>query len=256
MRALLVMVLVFGFSPVSVAVADEAGVCIGVGLGEVEADCKWTYAGYQLASSSDPGHVWAVVPLCEDPLIHSCWAQLACEVGGEEGRNNYVFRDGENLGIVCIPVSVAESGPGHSDVVKEFRRLSWPRSRVVVRPPGGRTLVNLATIFFTSNSSVSSRTVSLADRSVLIEATPVKYAWSFGDGESAVTSSPGHAYPDQDVTHVYGATGRVEAAVATTYRGRYRIGNRDWVDIEETLTVAGPEVELNIVEARPQLVIQ
>ncbi len=73
---------------------------------------------------------------------------------------------------------------------------------------------------------------------------------------ATTTTSPGRAYPDHDVFHVYASTGTVGASVDTTYAGRFRIGDGSWQPIPDTLTVAGESVSIDILEAKPQLVIR
>lgn len=236
--------------------AEEVANCVEAGWEGVEGECAWSYDEYLAASTSDSEHVWERVPLCEDPLIASCAAQVACSIGGEPGMRFYVFRDGINLGMMCVPMTVVDPGPSDEDVRKAFRSLSWPGSSLIVQPPGGRTLVNLDTFFYTSNFEPISKTVTLVGRQVEIVATPVSYRWVFGDGVVADTRGAGGPYPDGDVRHVYGQPGEMTARVATTYSGRYRIGRRAWRDIPETLTVPGEGVGLVVVEAKPQLVVR
>ena len=136
--------------------------------------------------------------------------------------------DGEDVGDVCVPDAAVDEVSIAQLAIREFKRLQWPSSELKVQPPGGETLVNLETIFYTDNSSATLRQVRLAGRSVTIEATPASYGWDFGDGTTTTTTSPGRAYPDHDVFHVYASTGTVAASVATTYAGRFRIGDGSW----------------------------
>jgi hypothetical protein len=140
-------------------------------------------------------------------------------------------------------------------VAREFRRLAWPSSPLVVQPPGGRTLVNFETNFSTSNTDPSSQTVVLLGQHVEIEATPTSWVWHYGDGASDTTGSPGGLYPDLEITHTYTHAHVVETpSVDTVYTGRYRINGGGWQQIPETLTVPGEAVELEVVEAQPVLV--
>ncbi len=231
--------------------------CVAANLGMVNAECIWSYEDYVAASTSDLEHEWYAVEMCEDPMVGSCAAQIHCVVNGQPGLRFYVFRDGQNLGLMCVPNNVeVDAGLGIDEVVAAFRSLSWPGSSLIVQPPGGRTLVNLDTFFYTSNFEPISKTVTLVGRQVEIVATPVSYRWVFGDGVVADTRGAGGPYPDGDVRHVYGQPGEMTARVATTYSGRYRIGRRAWRDIPETLTVPGEGVGLVVVEAKPQLVVR
>ena len=140
-------------------------------------------------------------------------------------------------------------------VAREFRRLTWPSSPLVVQPPGGRTLVNFETNFSTTNTAPSSQTVVLLGQQVEIEATPTSWVWHFGDGVSDTSKTPGALYPDLEITHTYlDADQAVAPSVDTVYTGRYRINGGPWQQIPETLTVPGAAVELEVVEAEPVLV--
>jgi hypothetical protein len=234
--------------------AADPGSCIQVGLDGVNAECSWTYADYSASSSSGDGHTWVVTIQCGNGGI--CVEHVECVENGEEGYIHDVFMDGTDVGDVCVPDNAVQEVDIRQLAIREFKRLDWPSSELTVQPPGGETLVNLETIFYTTNSAPTSRTVTLAGRSVTIEATPTSYAWHFGDGTIETTTSPGHPHPDHDVFHVYASTGEVAASVSTTYAGRFRIGNGDWQQIPDTLTVDGAPVGLTILEARPQLVLR
>lgn len=231
--------------------ANAAGECgVSVGLEAADASCDWTYEDYTSASSSGDGHTWVVVIQPHNGGIRA--DELMCTEEGEQGLWHDVYRDGEDVGDVCVPDS--EQTPSIDELAaRAFREYSWPSSELSVQPRGNETLVNLDTIFFTANDAPSARTVTLLGRQVEIEATPA-YTWVFGDGETATTTSPGHAYPGHDVFHVYATAGPVRARVDTTYRGRFRVGDGPWQDIAETLTVAGEPVDLDVREAQPVLV--
>lgn len=231
---------------------STAGNCLDAGWERVVADCLWDYDDYVDRSTAGDGHVWTTMPLCAE--VTNCYGGgLTCEVNGSPGYWVQVYRDGEMFGQVCLP-NDRESGPTAAMAARAFRRLSWPVSGLSVEPPGGRTLVNLDTFYFTNNSAPTRRTIRLVGERVRIEAVPVSYRWHFGDGSSVRTSSPGGAYPEGDVVHVYEQPGEVSASVDTVYRGRFRLGGGPWREIPGTLTVSGPAMVLSVMEARPQLV--
>ena len=167
-----------------------------------------------------------------------------------------LYRDGLPFGQVCISDAQAD-GLGvitPARVLREFRRLSWPESPLSIEPPGARTAVNLPTYFFTDNTRSSRQTVQILGQSVEIEATPTSYVYRF-DGEAVTeTSSAGAPYPRGDVTHEYPYAGSATPALDTVYAGRYRVNGGRWIDIPDTLTVAGTPTTLEIVEVRPTLV--
>ena len=175
---------------------------------------------------------------------------------GVEGVLYDIFLEGEKVGETCVtePQAAEQEQVTPGRVLRAFQRLTWPQSDLVVQPPGGQTLVNFDTNFYTGNTDPSRQTVTLLGQSVLIEATPTTYTWRFGDGETSSTSAPGAPYPALDVTHDYGKVGSFGPSVDTTYAGRYRLNGGPWIAIPETLTVAGAAQQLETVEARPTLV--
>ena len=126
-----------------------------------------------------------------------------------------------------------------------------------MQPPDGKTLVDFDTNFYTTNTTPSTRTVTLIGQRVTIEATPSEYLWHFGSGSDdgdRATTDPGAAYPDLRVTYRYLRVGTVEPSLDTTYSGRYRIGTGPWRKIPATLTVPGRPVALQVLSATPHLV--
>ncbi|GAB3862421.1 hypothetical protein GCM10028801_27930 [Nocardioides maradonensis] len=144
-------------------------------------------------------------------------------------------------------------GPTPGQVAQAFRRLSWPASVLKIQPVKGRTLVNLRTNFYTTNTGPTTRTVTLLGHRITIQATP-SYRWTWGDGGRASGTSAGAAYPNLLVTHVYLRKGVVRPRLDTVYAGRYRIGNGPWRSIPGTLTVGGAPQRLEVTTARPVLV--
>jgi len=138
-------------------------------------------------------------------------------------------------------------------VLAALRRIGLPASDLRVQPPGGRTLVNFATNFYTDNGEFT-RTVTLLGRRVELRIWPAQYGWRFGDGATRWTSSPGSAYPDLEITHRYLSAGRVAPSVDTTYAARFRVGGGAWRDVDGTVTIPGAPQGLRVVTARPVLV--
>ncbi len=232
----------------------QANECLGVGWSQVAADCTWTYADFSASSSSGDGHTWVVTIQCGNGGI--CVEHVECVEGGEEGFVHDVYMDGTDVGDVCVPVREVDQTNIVQLIIREFKRLEWPASRLVVQPKGGKTLVNFETNFYTPDHRPIDRTVTVAGQAVELRAVPVEYLYPFGDGATEQTTSPGAPHPDLQVTHEYVRTGSVEVRVDTTYAGEYRIGNGEWVAIPDTLTVVGASQDLEVVEAIPQLVLR
>jgi hypothetical protein len=142
-------------------------------------------------------------------------------------------------------------------VIRAFAGLDWDQSALVVQPPGGKTLVNLDTNFFTTNTDVQVISVRLQGENVAVSARPVAYRWRFGDGSTVTTSSPGAPYPGLDVAHVYKQTQAVTVSVDTQYGdASFTVNGGRPESIPSTVWVPGAAQDLEVVEALPQLVLQ
>jgi PKD repeat protein len=138
-------------------------------------------------------------------------------------------------------------------ILAEYKDVLFPGLGVKVQPKG-RTLVNLDTIVYTDQSKVSVSTVSLLGFAVVVEATPISYTWSFGDGKVLTTTSPGKAYPAKEIVHKYLKRGDVRVTLTTNYAARYNVAGTGWQYVEGTMPIAGPATPLLVREAVPVLV--
>jgi hypothetical protein len=137
-------------------------------------------------------------------------------------------------------------------VLTALRRVGLPALDVSVQP-AGKTLVNLDTIFFTEPRPVDVD-LTILGQAVEVEATPATYLWSFGDGSSLTTTTPGEAYPSKDVVHRYSRAGvTVRPSVSVVYGARFRVGGGAWQDVAGTVTIPGPAAGLQVAEAAPVL---
>src|SRR4051794_2409067 len=137
-------------------------------------------------------------------------------------------------------------------VLTELERIGLPSLRARTQPRD-KTLVNFATIFYTTPHTVA-RTVTLLGQAVQVEARAVSFTWHYGDGDVEVTEEPGAAYPAKDITHKYlHAHVTVRPSVDVGYTGRFRVGDGPWQVIPGTVTIAGPVTPLRVSEATPVL---
>ena len=228
--------------------------CVQVTWQAVASDCAWSYADYTQTSGSGDGHTWVVSIQCDNGGI--CTEHVECVEGGQEGYVHDVYMDGTDVGDVCVPDNAVQQVDIAKLVIRQFKRIAWPSSKLVVQPRGGRTLVNFETNFYTPDHQSIDQDLTIAGQAVVIRAMPVSYTYYFGDGESTTTTSPGSPHPDLEITHMYARTADVVVRVDTTYGGEYRIGQGEWTSIPDTLTVEGATQDLEIVEALPQLVME
>lgn len=243
--------------PASAAAADaeeDTPHCLQVTWQAVVADCDWTFAEYTETSSSQPAHTWVTTIQCANGGI--CADEIECVEDGRAGFWHDIYMDGIDVGDVCMPDEAVDQVNIVALITRQFRRMDWPASQLVVQPPGGKTLVNFATNFYTDNDEPIEKTVRIAGRQVHIRATQVTYTFHFGDGTSVDSATPGRPHPNLDITHVYTRVADMSVSLDTTYSGEYRIGDGAWTPLDTTLTVAGPGQDLEVVEALPQLVLR
>jgi hypothetical protein len=237
-------------------------------LGSAQAGCHTDSTGLQslYASADSDGYRYRIRLWCASRVSPEQCAGSATPCADPPGSFRYdILRASLGQGSSWVVIGQACLGAGDlaslgaitPELVQQaFQRLTWPRADLSVQPPGGETLVNLETNFFTTNTEPSTQTVTLLGTGITIEATPSSYVWHFGQGaEPRRTTSPGAPFPDLEVTHVYqDAQTTVNPSVDVTYSGRYRIGDSAWIDIPSTLTVNGAPIELTVIEGQPNLV--
>jgi hypothetical protein len=165
----------------------------------------------------------------------------------------------ELIGVTCLGAGdltrLGEITP--ELVLTAFKKLQWPKPELVVQPPGGETLVNFETNFYTTLTTPQTQTVTLLGQQVTIEATPARYRFNFDEnGEHTDTDNPGAPYPQLDNTYEYREAHLTRHPwVDVAYTGRYRIaGSRGWTTIPNSLTVAGDPVNLTVIEGQPNLI--
>ncbi|WP_157558874.1 PKD domain-containing protein [Nocardioides sp. Soil774] len=242
---------------------DDEPVCYEVAdLYSVKVVCDYSGDSLAEAQAAEPLADWQIYQLCKDGTSgqpEACANPRVCTIDGKTGTLYAVFRDGVRRGTACL--TAGEAGalkPSiRSVVIATFQQLKWSPSDLTVQPPGGKTLVNLDTNFFTTNTDAKSIPVKLQGQSVVVTARPIAYRWNFGDDISITTTSPGSPYPDLDVAHTYEQTGEVAVSVDTQYGdASFTVNGGPPEPIPSTIWVAGASQDLEIVEALPQLVIR
>lgn len=138
-------------------------------------------------------------------------------------------------------------------VARAFKRIPLPASELVVQPPGGQTLVNFDTNFYTEAEPFE-RSVTLVGQRIDLKIWPSSFGWSFGDGAATRTEEPGAAYPDLEITHAYTSAGKVGPSVDTTYSAEFRVNGGPWRPVVGTVTMDGVPVGLRVRTATPTLV--
>ena len=139
--------------------------------------------------------------------------------------------------------------------VADFRRLPIAPSSPQMQPADGRGLVNMDLILWTDPGAQTMVTTVLGVP-VTVRATPVRYAWDFGDGSPPlVTTQAGGPYPDRSVARSYDRSGSYALTLTTTWAGEYQVnGTGPWLPVLGTATTTSAPVATEAVEAHPRLV--
>jgi hypothetical protein len=108
-------------------------------------------------------------------------------------------------------------------VQRDFKNLPL-RRETVQSDPGPTTLINFDTAFSAGTTQLQSFDPVLLGTGVHITATPRRWHWTWGDGTTAVTDTPG--VPKQPVvTHRYTQPGDVQVSVVVEWTGTFTVGN-------------------------------
>jgi hypothetical protein len=198
--------------------------------------------------------------------FYGCDGQLKCG-RNDKGKLFHAWAhhpDGsdEYLGEQCFEPDEAPVAPTpqvtQALVLRAFERIPVPASRVSIQPPGGKTLVNLETIFSTQAREFT-RTIGLLGHRVDLEIWPSRFEWVTGDGADFATDWAGRPWEKgvplgEFITHIYDDAQGVTTRVDTTWSARYRVDGGSWNDVGGTVTIEGEPFDLAVLSAEPHLV--
>jgi hypothetical protein len=183
-----------------------------VGLGQME----WLLAESQLHPGDAP---WTVT--CDDGYFGVAWVPIDT--------------DPADVQVVVGPPAPIDP----ASVAAELRdHLPIPDMTVSVNPTTG--LVALPSWFWIAgyDGAPINSSDTLGGITVEVQIVPQRYAWSFGDGATLETSSPGKPYPAQsDVQHSYeqssfGAGGAFAVTVEISFSAQYRVNGGTWQSLD------------------------
>lgn len=215
-------------------------------------DRAQTQYAWRTACDSGVGHNAGMAPVCPSNT---------CPTGQRQYR---LWRTAPGparpMGLVCsgngtpaVPAAAA-APPQVTDamVLAAFRRIPLPAPRSHSQPDE-KTLINFDTIFYTEAQPLT-RTVTILGQRVRLEIRPSRFTWNYGDGTSAVTSTPGAPYPHKDILHRYqDAHTTVQHHVAVTWSAQWSLNGGPLRPVQGTVTTTGPATPLRIAEASPAL---
>jgi len=120
----------------------------------------------------------------------------------------------------------------------EFAELPFEAPTVNLQPDRGWVLVNMDTVVY-ADGAPQVLTTELLGVPVAVRATPVEFAWDFGDGAApVVTTSGGQPWPNQTIAHAYTAAAQEQVVtLTTTWSGEFQVaGQGPWIPIAGTVT--------------------
>lgn len=155
---------------------------------------------------------------------------------------------------------LAADDPGVPTIAKVVDRIQRGFAHLPLRrdglrsDPGPVTLVNFDTAFSAGTAAKQSFDPVLLGTPVHVDATPTRWHWTWGDGTSEVTATPG--VPNRPVlTHRYTHAADVTVTVVVEWRGTFRLpGDPTTYPITASALVRPQSMSLRVRTARSELV--
>jgi hypothetical protein len=127
--------------------------------------------------------------------------------------------------------------------------------------PTTRGIVNLPEIVSVNQAQLLTFQVPILGQAVVLRVTAEHYDWTFGDGASLTTDTPGPPFEagtacsaDADckgyVHHTYRSPGRYPVQVTLTWHGEFSVEGGAWQDIPQRLELMSPAVSLTVAETQ------
>ncbi|WP_157544428.1 PKD domain-containing protein [Jonesia quinghaiensis] len=141
-----------------------------------------------------------------------------------------------------------------SFTMSDFQSLPLKGSGINIEPDRDDYVINLPVITLT-NPEPQILTTTILGIPIRVRATPIEYAWDWGDGSSPlVTTDPGRSYPDHTVHHTYTMLDTFTISLTTRWEGDYSIdGGATWLPISGTTTTTENSSPVTVLEYTPLL---
>jgi hypothetical protein len=208
------------------------------------------------ATSTTPTGHWETRPQCTLGGSQTCADITTCPDGTPMQHLQYILTDGTITATTTQCPTDEPPGPTPADIYTAFKTIPLPTPDLHIQPPGGQTLVNLPTIYYTRPTTIDT-TLTVLGTTIDFHITTATYTWHYGDHTTTTTTTPGAPYPHQTNTHTYPHHGTIHPSLDTTYQADYRIhtGNTtgQWQHLTPTVTITGPPHTLTIHTATPHL---
>lgn len=209
----------------------------------------WVYDGYVC----DNGGMCASSQKCPDGSVKKLYYFLSAN--GDRGETKAICP-----GDADIPPVQTVTPPTPGQIFTAFKKEAPTAAALAVQPPNGQTLVNFETVFSTTAVPFTTKPYELLPGfTIEFEIAPTGFTWTFGDGATLTTDSPGKAWEEGDdvstlINHIYTSLEPVKASVTTTWGASVRLNGGPPIPVVGTVDKTSNEVPLEILEATPELV--
>jgi hypothetical protein len=139
-------------------------------------------------------------------------------------------------------------------------RIAWDNMPIaphviMLQPDTGWVYSNVPTIAMVDRDQRQIATTILG-RSVLIRANPGAMTWTWGDGNSTITTDFGSPYPNATLTHTYAYfEGDVIVNLTSAWSGQYSLdGGATWQPAPGTATTTSTPVPLTVYNPHTHIV--
>lgn len=155
--------------------------------------------------------------------------------------------------------------PGAEDdiakvTLTDFRKLRILASAIVSQPENFSLRNGHAHIYAKPRTQLFNLTIF--DQDVRVQAIPVSYDWSYGDGTSRTLSFPGYAVNQRgfdeptSTSHVYRNTGDFGVGLSTRFRGEYSTEGGPWTPIPGVANVPSEPITMSVWRTKKILVAE
>jgi hypothetical protein len=140
----------------------------------------------------------------------------------------------ERLADRSTPRNRRDRGPSLEELVRTAadRAIALAVKPQLKVAPDGVGLTGLPSYFWLAvPPRPISATASAGGITVIAEAFPAQFLWTFGDGDDLVTTTSGRPWTRDlpgNIDHTYETRGRFELSVEVVYRARWRIDGGPW----------------------------
>lgn len=167
-------------------------------------------------------------------------------------------------GTTCFPEEVPGGDNNPQLTIAMIREAAFEtpfaKPQLSMQPVGDKTLVTLPA-YFKLNWPTDGfapdevHSITLLGYSLRIKPTFMSNTYKYGDGSSSgSTKSMGGTYPNGDIKHPYTKKGTYKASVSTRYGAQVSLEGSDWMEVEGSVDISGPALDVQVVTAKNRLV--